>query len=91
MKFYYDNIMGDYGTFKENDIVKAIYTAWNIEADLYLDDELIFAPREDNEFNSEILKPYGYKMIDGEEYREIVEIKTGKIISYDWSEVKQLA
>lgn len=50
MKFYYDNIMGDYGTFKENDIVKAIYTAWNIEADLYLDDELIFAPREDNEF-----------------------------------------
>ena len=91
MKFYYENITGDYGTFKENNIVKAIYTAWNIEADLYLDDELIFASREDNEFNSEILKPYGYKMIDGEEYREIVEIKTGKIIGYDWSEVKQLA
>ena len=91
MKFYYENIMGDYGTFEENDIIKAIYTAWNIEADLYLGGELIFAPREDNEFNSEILKPYGYKMIDGEEYREIVVIKTGKIISYDWSEVKQLA
>ena len=30
-------------------------------------------------------------MIDGEEYREIIEIKTGKIISYDRSEVKQLA
>ncbi|BDR74237.1 hypothetical protein K144316041_p20760 (plasmid) [Clostridium tetani] len=22
MKFYYENIMGDYGTFEENDIVK---------------------------------------------------------------------
>jgi len=29
-------------------------------------------------------------MIDGEKYREIVELNTNKIIRYDWSEVKQL-
>ena len=90
MEFYYENAMGDNGTFKENNIVKAIYTAWNVEADLYLDNQLIFAPKEDNEFNSELLYPYSYKMIDAEEYREIVEITTGKTVKYDWSEVKQL-
>lgn len=94
MKFYYENNMGDYGYFKEGSLVNAIYTAWNIEADLYLlvnkDEILIFAPQESNELNSELLEPYGYKMIDGEIYREIMDIKTGKVIRYDWSEVKQL-
>lgn len=36
MKFYYENYLGDSGFFSEKDLVKAIYTAWNIEADLYL-------------------------------------------------------
>jgi hypothetical protein len=97
--------MGDSGTFKEKDLVKAIYTAWNIEASLYLIKEeqgkinsdtlyirnkLIFAPWEDNEFNSDLLKEFGYYMRDSEKERDIVEIKTDKIIKYDWSEVKQL-
>lgn len=94
MKFYYENCMGDKGTFEEQDLVKAIYTAWNIEADLYLltdgDWQIIFAPWESNENNSDLLETYGYKMIDGEKYREIIDIKTGKSISYDWREVKQL-
>lgn len=94
MKFYYENSVGDTGTFSSSNLVKAVYTAWNIEADLYLwkdnDWQIIFCPMESNDFNSELLKEYGYKMIDGEKYREITEIKTGKIIRYDWSEVKQL-
>ncbi|APQ78671.1 hypothetical protein [Clostridium botulinum] len=38
MEFYYENSMGDHGTFSENNLVKAIYTAWNVEAGLYLKD-----------------------------------------------------
>lgn len=106
MKFYYVNGMGDEGYFSERNIVKAIYTAWNIEADLYLlnkgvkkihnpdsfyeQTELIFSPYEDSELNSELLNKFGYKMQDGEKYREIIELKTGNVIKYDWSEVKQL-
>lgn len=94
MKFYYENCMGDTGRFSEKDLVKAIYTAWNIEADLYLFTEgnwqIIFSPHDGNEFNTQLLKPYGYKMVDGEKEREIIDLKTGNIIKYDWSEVKQL-
>lgn len=105
MKFYYQNNMGDNGTFKETDIVKAIYTAWNIEAELWLinDDvkklninnlynqvKLVFAPLEDNQFNSGLLKEFGYYMEDGEGYREIKDLKTHKVKRYDWSEVRML-
>ena len=94
MKFFYENNLGDSGSFSEKNLVKAIYTAWNIEATLYINHgdykEIIFSPYDDNEFNTELLEPYGYKMIDNDTEREIVEIKTEKIIKYDWSEVKQL-
>lgn len=99
MRFYYENSCGDTGHFSEKDIIKAIYTAWNIEAYLYIatpmdkdkeDIKLIFAPWEDNEVNNEWLKEYGYYMIDGEIEREIRKIDTNEIIKYDWSEVKQL-
>ena len=106
MRFYYINGLGDSGHFSEKDLVKAIYTAWNIEADLYLLKEgtkkindyksfnkqakLIFAPYEENEFNTEILEEYGYKMEDRGSKREIIDIKTNEIVKYDWSEVKQL-
>ena len=36
MRFYYENGMGDSGYFSESKLIKAIYTAWNIEADLWL-------------------------------------------------------
>lgn len=106
MRFYYENNIGDSGYFSEKNLVKAIYTAWNIEATLYLLNDgvkkidwnkrhgyqckVIFSPYDDNEFNSDVLKEFGYKMEDGKEYREIIEIKTGKVVKYDWSEVKDL-
>ena len=96
MNFYYENYVGDSGYFQEDNLIKGIYTSWNIEANLYLLDEeinqakLVFAPYETNEFNSDILKEYGYKMIDREEEREIVDIKTGNIVRYDWDDVIDL-
>lgn len=108
MKFYYENCMGDCGYFSENDLVKAIYTAWNIDADLYLlsknfnrknqqypqqDREnctLVFCPVEGNELNNQLLEPFGYMMEDGDEFREIINIKTRQVERYDWSEVKRL-
>lgn len=107
MRFYYQNNVGDSGYFSEKDLVKAIYTAWNIEAELYLLNEgikkldthkpffskqtkLVFAPYEENEFNTEILEEFGYKMEDREPYREIIDIKTDRVVKYDWSEVKKL-
>lgn len=108
MKFYYENYMGDKGYFYEKDLVKAIYTAWNIEADLYLlsknfnkknqqypqqdreNCKLVFCSVEGIEFNSDVLEPFGYRMEDGEELRDIIEISTGNVIRYDWSEVQQL-
>lgn len=106
MRFYYENCIGDSGYFSEKDLVKAIYTAWNIEANLYLLNDstkkidytkpwkdqakLVFSPYEGNEFNSELLEPFGYYMIDGEEFREIRRISDNTEVKYDWSEVKQL-
>jgi len=106
MRYFYENNMGDSGYFSEGNLVKAIYTAWNIEATLYLLNEgvkkidtqkrfseqlkVIFSPYDGNEFNSDVLKEFGYKMEDGEEEREIIDITTGKVVKYDWSDVKQL-
>jgi hypothetical protein len=105
MRFYYENNIDDKGIFSEKDLIKAIYTAWNIEATLYLINKevkhltprnlresikVVFSPLEGNEINSDLLKEYGYYMTDGKEYREIRNIKTNKIVRYDWSEVRQL-
>ena len=72
MRFYFCNNMGDSGYFEEDDLIKAIYTSWNVEAELYLlkgelkridwtesfsdQVKMIFIPMEDNKFNSELLK-----------------------------------
>jgi len=106
MRFYYQNGMGDTGYFSENNLIRAIYSSWNIESELYLlnkgvkkinwneklldQAKIIFSPMDDNELNSELLEKYGYKMEDGEEYREIINIKTGEIVKYEWSDVIQL-
>lgn len=106
MKFYYWNSMGDSGIFSEQDLIKAIYSVWNVEGNLYLIDsnyegklteenilgvsKLIFAPWESNEFNSELLKEFGYYMEDGNGHREIKDIKTHEVKRYDWSEVRLL-
>jgi len=96
MNFYYENYVGDSGYFQEDNLIKGIYTSWNIEANLYILNEennqakLIFAPYEDNEFNSDLLEEFGYKMIDEEEEREIVNIKTDDVVRYDWDKVIDL-
>jgi hypothetical protein len=94
MRFFFSNGLGDSGYFTETNIVKAIHAAWNIEADLYLmkkdTKRMIFAPLEDNEFNSDLLEEYGYKMEDGKLEREIIDMYTGEVIKYNLSEIKQL-
>lgn len=90
-RFIYENLMGDYLEFEENDLIKAIYIAWNIEANLYLvqdkSEKLIFSPIEDNDFNSELLSEFGYSLIDGKEEREIFNLKTKSIVKYDFKDI----
>ena len=106
MRFYYQNGMGDTGCFSEDNLIRAIYSSWNIESELYLlnkgvkkinwneklldQAKIIFSPMDDNELNSELLEEYGYKMEDREEYREIIDIKTGEIVKYEWNDIVQL-
>jgi|GEM_PF-4143433 len=99
MKFYYENYFWGYkGTFEEEDLIKAIYSAWNIMASLYVvteDDtikyDLIFDPADyDDELNSELLEPFGYEMVEIGGYREVRDIKTKEIKGYEWSEVIKL-
>ena len=42
IRFYYENCMGDSGYFTErkDNIVNAIYSAWNIEAILYIAEKI---------------------------------------------------
>ena len=106
MRFYYQNGMGDSGYFSKNNLIRALFSAWNIESELYLlnkgikkinwneklsdQAKIIFSPMDDNEFNSDVLRDYGYKMEDREEERKIIDIKTGEIVKYELSDVIQL-
>lgn len=77
---------GGFIPLKTNDVVEAIHIAWNYEFDVYRteDDELIFSGGEDNEGNSEMLEPYGLKLIDHEGYRVLQNTKTGEIYKPSW-------
>lgn len=95
MRFYYENNLGDRGIFQCNDLILAIYSAWNLEASLYIESlndfsKMIFSPWETNEFNSELLEEYGYYMVDGDHKRIIKEIETNKIVGYEWEDVIDL-
>ena len=79
----------DEGAFKllpTNNIVEAIYTAWNYEFPVYEADTeyIIFSGMESNEVNSEWLEPYGLKLIDTEFERKLQNIETGEIYSAEW-------
>lgn len=103
MKFYYENNMGDSGYFSEKDLIKAVYTAWNIEADLWLLNDgvkklnkygypgdqakLVFTSMDGHEMNSDLLQEFGYYMTED---CEIKRISDDVEVKYDWSEVKQL-
>lgn len=70
----------------KEDIVEAIHYAWNYEFDIYdrEKDELIFSGRENDEVNSEMLEPYGLRLIEDDKYRNLQNIETGEIYKADW-------
>ena len=84
---------GGYSEFKEDNIVKAIWNAWNYESELYIVDKnekrLLFAPLESNEFNNNLLKDYGYRIIDGKKYRELVNCKN-EVEECEWEKCLDL-
>jgi hypothetical protein len=77
---------GEYVTIPTNNVVDAIYYAWNFECEVYekYTKKLIFAPFEDNEFNSDLLKEYGIRLIEDGKYRRLQDIKTGEIYKAPW-------
>lgn len=99
MRFYYENFCGDNGyfTLKKTEIVKAIQSAWNIEASLWVMNgkikEPLFFPYEDNDVSNEYLKEYNLFIEDSSNgYRNLCYLDTGKIaIDYDdYSDVLKL-
>ncbi|QSF43445.1 hypothetical protein [Paenibacillus tianjinensis] len=76
----------EYTTIPEENIVDAIYYAWNEECRVYDSniDELVFDPFQDNKENSEMLRSYGYKLIDHEGKRRLQHIETGEIFKAPW-------
>ncbi|MEB8651900.1 hypothetical protein P4G96_24300 [Bacillus cereus] len=74
-----------YAIPKEN-VVEAIHYAWNYEFDVYEIEsgELIFSGQEDDDFNSEMLEPYGVRLIESENCRCLQNVKTGEIYKADW-------
>lgn len=85
MKYYYANSYGDEGIIESENLVDAIYQAWNFEANLYNENgELLFAPWESNEFNSEILGKFGLRVIDTKMFRCLQNIETGEIYKAPW-------
>lgn len=79
---------GGYIILKTNNVVEAIFTAWNYEFDVYEveTEDIIFSGREDNEENSDWLESYGIRMIDDSkgEHRVLQNIKTSEIYSPNW-------
>lgn len=73
-------------TIPKEDIAEAIYYAWNYEFDVYdkASEDLIFAPWEDNDYNSELLKPYGLRVVDHLKHRKLQSIITGEIYEANW-------
>jgi hypothetical protein len=87
MEFYFCNENGSAGVFEENDTAKAIAAAKRIEADLYTlkskPPVLIFAAKEDDEYNSELLKEHGVYI----ENNEIKCMRTNEVRSFSKAEL----
>ncbi|GGH46088.1 hypothetical protein GCM10008014_08520 [Paenibacillus silvae] len=79
---------GEFIPLMTDNIVEAIYTAWNYEFDVYENNrdsyDLIFSGTQDNEWNSEMLEKYGIRVIDHEKHRHLQNIETGEIYFADW-------
>lgn len=82
----YDWDEGCYYIIPKENIVDAIHYAWNYEFDVYDREsgELIFSGQEDDDFNSEMLEPYGVRVIETEKHRCLQTIETGEIHLAEW-------
>ncbi|WMV75320.1 hypothetical protein [Geobacillus thermodenitrificans] len=78
--------IGEFKKIPSNNIVEAIYIAWNYEFDVYEADtqKLIFSGQLDNEENSALLQKYGIRMIDHNGYRKLQDIESGEIYEAPW-------
>jgi hypothetical protein len=77
---------GEFVFIPTNDFVEAIYWAWNYEFDVYnaeTKDEILVR-YDSNDVNSELMEPYGYRLIDHDGYRNLQSIETGEIFKPDW-------
>lgn len=77
---------GEFVVIPTNDIVAAIYYAWNYEFNVYCvaTETLIFSGQEDNDLNSELLEEYGLRVVDGDWFRYLQNIETGEIYKSEW-------
>jgi hypothetical protein len=66
--------------------VEALYWAWNYEFNVHDVEtgDLVFAPWEDDDLNSEMLEPFGLRVISSKDGRDFQDIKTGEIFSPPW-------
>ncbi|AHN66591.1 hypothetical protein Bcp1_116 [Bacillus phage Bcp1] len=82
----YDWDEGCFYIIPKNNIVDAIHYAWNYEFDVYDREtgELIFSGQEDDDFNSEMLEPYGIRLIENGTHRCLQTIETGEIHLAEW-------
>ena len=83
---YLDREEGRFVKMQTNNVVNAIYTAWNYEYPVYeVATELcIFEPYADNEDNSEMLEEYGVRVVDDKGRRKLQTISTGEIHKAPW-------
>ena len=78
----------EYVQIPTDNVVEAIYWAWNYEFVVYEVDEqernMIFNGQLDNEENSEMLEKYGIRVIDHEKHRYLQNVETGEIYNASW-------
>ncbi|TCI25558.1 hypothetical protein EVJ32_09545 [Exiguobacterium sp. SH5S4] len=82
----YDRDEGRFIVLKSNNIVTAIYTAWNYEFPVYEreTEECIFDGFADNDDNNEMFKDYDVRVIDREGLRRLQTISTGEVHKAPW-------
>jgi hypothetical protein len=90
MEFYFVNDNGA-GKFEEKDIAKAIESVKVINADLFRvkngTPKLVFDIKEDDEYNSDLLKAYGVYIEDG----AVRDIRTKEVRCFTENELLKLA
>lgn len=69
-----------------NNVVEAIYTAWNYEFDVYEVEtkNLIFSGKLNNEDNSELLEKYGVRMVNEDGRRHLQNVETEEVYKASW-------